>query len=189
MDETATNQDALPQGEPALARPYAKAVFELARSTGNFQYWSDKLALIAAVSVDPAMRRLLDNPRQTRAGAAELFIRVLDTDTGEQEANLIRMLAENGRLAQLPMIAAQFERLKAEAERTVDAEVMSAFPLSEEQKSAIADALKARLGRDVKLNCSVNDALVGGAVIRAGDLVIDGSAVEHLRQLSRALVH
>ena len=66
---------------------------------------------------------------------------------------------------------------------------MSAFPLSEEQKSAIADALKKRFGRDVKLNCSVNDALVGGAVIRAGDLVIDGSAVEHLRQLSRALVH
>jgi F-type H+-transporting ATPase subunit delta len=189
MDETATNQDTLPQGEPALARPYAKAVFELARSTDNFQYWSDKLALIAAVSADPAMRRLLDNPRLTRAGAADLFVRVLDTDAGEQEANLIHMLAENGRLAQLPMIAAQFERLKAEAERTVDAEVMSAFPLSEEQKSAIADALKKRLGRDVKLNCSVNDALVGGAVIRAGDLVIDGSAVEHLRQLSRALVH
>jgi len=189
MEEAANNPDALPQGEPALARPYAKAVFELARATGNFQYWSEKLALIAAVSVDSGMRKLLDNPRLTRAGAADLFIRVLDTDAGEQEANLIRMLAENGRLAQLPLIAAQFERLKAEAERTVDAEVVSAFPLDEAQKTAIAGALKKRLGRDVKLNCSVNDALVGGAVIRAGDLVIDGSAVEHLRQLSRALIH
>jgi F-type H+-transporting ATPase subunit delta len=87
------------------------------------------------------------------------------------------------------MIAAQFELLKAEAERVVDAQVMSAFPLSDEQKDAITEALKIRLGRDVKLNCSVNEALVGGAVIRAGDLVIDGSAVEHLRQLSNALVH
>lgn len=189
MDDTETTQDALPPGEPALARPYAKAVFELARSSGAFQHWSDRLALIAAISRDPAMRKLLDNPRLTRAGAADLFIRVLDSDAGEQEANLIRMLAENGRLAQLPMIAAQYERLKAEAERTIEAEVTSAFPLSDDQKTAIADALKQRLGRDIKLNCSVNDALVGGAVIRAGDLVIDGSAVEHLRQLSRALIH
>jgi len=67
--------------------------------------------------------------------------------------------------------------------------VVSAFPLSEAQTTAIATALKKRLGRDVQLNCSVNQDLVGGAVIRAGDLVIDGSAVEHLRQLSSALVH
>ncbi len=71
----------------------------------------------------------------------------------------------------------------------MDAQVISARPLSDAQKAAIASALKQRLGRDVQLNCSVNEDLVGGAVIRAGDLIIDGSAVEHLRQLSSALVH
>ena len=108
---------------------------------------------------------------------------------GEQAVNLLNMLAENGRLGQLPMINALYSQLRDEAEGTVEASVISAQPLSDAQKEAISSALKKRLGRDVLLNCSVNEDLVGGAVIRAGDLVIDGSAVEHLRQLSSALVH
>ena len=110
-------------------------------------------------------------------------------DIGDNAVNLLRILAENSRLSQLPMIAALYAELRDEAEGTIEAEVISALPLSEEQKTAIASALKTRLGRDVQLNCSVNEDLVGGAVIRAGDLVIDGSALEHLRQLSSALVH
>jgi F-type H+-transporting ATPase subunit delta len=87
------------------------------------------------------------------------------------------------------MIAALYSQLRDEAEGTIEADVISATPLSDEQKTAIANALKKRLGRDVQLNCSVNEDLLGGALIRAGDLVIDGSALEHLRQLSSALVH
>jgi F-type H+-transporting ATPase subunit delta len=189
MAETTAQQTETTEGEAALARPYARAVFELARSQGRFQEWSDRLALMAAVVSNATMKSLLDNPRLTRNDAAELVIRACGDDIGEAAVNLLRMLGENGRLGQLPMISALYSQLRDEAEGTVEAEVISARPLSDEQKAAIADALKQRLGRDVHLNCSVNEALVGGAVIRAGDLVIDGSAVEHLRQLSSDLVH
>lgn len=188
MSDASKNDDKL-TGEAALARPYARAVFELARSEGSYQSWSDSLALMAAVVSNDTMRSLLDNPRLTRNGAADLVIRACGEDIGDAEKNLVNMLAENERLSQLPMIAALYSRFRDEAEGTVEAEVISAQPLSEAQKAAITDALKQRLGRDVQLNCSVNADLVGGAVIRAGDLVIDGSAVEYLRQLSSVLVH
>ncbi len=176
-------------GDASLARPYARAVFELAKAEGGFQHWEDALDLMAAVAANERMQALLDDPRLTRADAADLMIRACGDDIGQREANLLRMLAENGRLDQLPMIAALYRQLRDEAEGTVEAEVISAMPLDDAQKAAIVDALKKRLGRDVQLNCSVNEDLVGGAVIRAGDLVIDGSAVERLRQLSSALVH
>ena len=189
MSETKAQDTDTLEGEASLARPYARAVFELAKQQGEYQQWSDNLALMAAVVSNATMKQMLDNPRLTREGAGELVIRACGSDIGDSAANLLRMLAENGRLAQLPMIAALFSQLRDEAEGTVEAQVISARPLSESQKAAIASALKQRLGRDVQLNCSVNEDLVGGAVIRAGDLIIDGSAVEHLRQLSSALVH
>jgi len=185
----ASNNDDMISGDAALARPYARAVFELARSEGSYQSWSDSLALMAAVVSNNTMRGLLDNPRLTRSGAADLVIRACGEDIGDAEKNLLTMLAENDRLSQLPMIAALYSEFRDAAEGTVEAEVISAQPLSDAQKAAITAALKNRLGRDVQLNCSVNEDLVGGAVIRAGDLVIDGSAVEYLRQLSSALVH
>ncbi len=176
-------------GEAALARPYARAVFELANSKGELAQWSEQLALMAAVAGNETMRAMLDNPKLTRDDAARLMIRACGDDIGESAVNLLRILAENGRLDQLPMIEALYRQFRDEAEGKVEAEVLSAQPLNDAQKTAIADALKKRLGRDVQLNCSVNEDLVGGAVIRAGDLVIDGSAVEYLRQLSNALVH
>ncbi|MCO6413003.1 MAG: F0F1 ATP synthase subunit delta [Thiogranum sp.] len=189
MSETTAQDIDRLEGEASLARPYARAIFELAKQQGQYQQWSDSLALMAAVVSNPTMKQMLDNPRLTREGAGELVITACGSDIGESAANLLRMLAENNRLEQLPMIAALYSRLRDEAEGTVEAQVISARPLSDAQKDAIADALKQRLGRDVQLNCSVNEDLVGGAVIRAGDLIIDGSAVEHLRQLSSALVH
>jgi F-type H+-transporting ATPase subunit delta len=185
----ASNKDEKLSGDAALARPYARAVFELAKSQGDYQSWADSLALMAAVVSNDTMRSLLDNPSLTRSAAAELVIRACGEDIGDGEKNLVNMLAENDRLSQLPMIAALYGEFRDQAEGTVEAEVISAQPLSDAQKTAITEALKNRLGRDVQLNCSVNQDLVGGAVIRAGDLVIDGSAVEHLRQLSSALVH
>ena len=177
------------EGDAELARPYARAVFELAKDNDQFQSWSDRLALMAAVVSNDTMRSLLDNPGISRSDAGALVIRACGEDLEEGAANLVNILAENDRLAQLPMIAALYNQFRDDAEGTLEAEVISAQPLSEQQKSAIADALKRRLGRDIQLNCSVNEDLVGGAVIHAGDLVIDGSAVEHLRQLSSALVH
>ncbi len=189
MSETTAQDIGGPGGDASLARPYARAVFELAKAEGGFQYWDDKLTLMGAIAGDDTMKALLDNPRLTRRDAADLMIRACGDDIGEREANLLRMLAENGRLDQLPMIAALYRQFRDEAEGSLEAEVISAMPLNDGQKAAIIEALKKRLGRDVQLNCSVNEDLVGGAVIRAGDLVIDGSAVERLRQLSGALVH
>jgi F-type H+-transporting ATPase subunit delta len=177
------------EGDAELARPYARAVFELAKDSDQLQSWSDRLALMAAVVSNETMRSLLDNPALSRSDAGALVIRACGEDLEDSAANLVNILAENDRLAQLPMIAALYNQFRDDAEGTLEAEVISAQPLSEQQKSAIADALKRRLGRDIQLNCSVNEDLVGGAVIHAGDLVIDGSAVEHLRQLSSALVH
>ena len=189
MADTNAQQAETPEGEAALARPYARAVFELANGSDRLQAWSDRLALMAAVVSNDTMKTLLSNPRLGKHEAAALVIRTCGDDIGDDSVNLLNMLAENGRLGQLPMIARLFNQFRDDAEGTVEAEVISAMPLSEAQKSDIAKALKQRLGRDVQLNCSVNKDLVGGAVIRAGDLVIDGSAVEHLRQLSSALVH
>ncbi len=189
MADTDTQHANAPEGDAALARPYARAVFELANGKGRLRAWSDRLALMAAVVSNDTMKTLLSNPRLSANEAAALVIRTCGDDISDDTVNLLNMLAENGRLGQLPMIAALFNRFRDDAEGTVEAEVISAMPLSEAQKTAIAKALKQRLGRDVQLNCSVNEDLVGGAVIRAGDLVIDGSAVEHLRQLSSALVH
>jgi F-type H+-transporting ATPase subunit delta len=188
MSDSSSKNENL-SGDAALSRPYARAIFELAKSQGRLPEWSDSLALMAAVTNDATMRLVLDKPQLTHTEAADLVIRACGEDLGDSERNLVKMLAENDRLSQLPMIAALYNRFRDEAEGTVDAEVISALPLSDAQKAAISSALKQRLGRDVQLNCSVNEDLVGGVVIRAGDLVIDGSAVEHLRQLSRALVH
>ncbi len=189
MADTDAQHAETPDGDAALARPYARAVFELANSNDQLQEWSDRMALLAAVVSNDTMKTLLSNPRLRKNEAAALVIRTCGDDIGDDTINLLNMLAENGRLGQLPMIAALYNRFRDDAEGTVEAEVISAMPLSEAQKNAIAEALKQRLGRNVQLNCSVNEDLVGGAVIRAGDLVIDGSAVEYLHQLSSALVH
>ena len=189
MTETSSRDITQLEGDAELARPYARAVFELAKDQDQLPSWSDTLAMLAAVVSNDTMRSLLDNPGLSRADAGALVIRACGEDLDTGAANLLNMLAENDRLGQLPMIAALYDQFRDEAEGLLEAEVISAQPLSEEQKSAIVSALKRRLGRDIQLNCSVNEDLVGGAVIHAGDLVIDGSAVEHLRQLSSALVH
>jgi len=147
MADSSSKEENL-QGDAALARPYARAIFELAKSQGSYQSWSDSLALMAAVVSNATMHVLLDSPQLTRSGAADLVIRACGEDIGDAEKNLLMMLAENDRLSQLPMIAALYNRFRDEAAGSVEAEVISALPLSEAQKTAIRNALKQRLGRD-----------------------------------------
>jgi F-type H+-transporting ATPase subunit delta len=170
-----------------LARPYAKAVFEVAQAAGDLAGWSDQLGFMAAVAHDPAIRAFLDNPKLTREAAAQTFIQVCEGHIDDQGRNLIRMLADNGRLILLPGIAALYEVLRAGAEGKVEARVVSARPVSDEQKAAITAALRKRLGREVELVCEVDVDLIGGAVIRAGDLVIDGSLRGRLEKLAASL--
>ncbi len=172
-----------------LARPYASAVFELAKEQKDFDRWSKMLVFMAAVAHDGEMRRVLDSPRLSEEQAAEMFIAVCEERIDDDGRNFVRLLAENRRLQILPEITALYEFLRHEAEGKIDAEVVSAQEISDEQKKAIAKALKERLGREVNLTTRTDEALLGGAVIRAGDLVIDGSIRGRLNRLSLALTH
>ena len=142
---------------------------------------------MAQVSRDREMKRLIQNPRVSRQEIAQVIADVCGSGVGEEGRNLLRLLAQNRRLHVLPAIADQYENLRAEAEQTVQAELESALPVSDSEQQRIADALTARLGRKVELVCRINETLVGGAVIRAGDLVIDGSVRARLEKLAVAI--
>ncbi len=171
------------------ARPYAEAVFALAHGRNALPAWSETLALITAVATDENMQRLADDPRVDRARFLELFLDVCGPNLTGEGANFVRLLVENRRLNLLPEIVAQFELLRAEAESRLEATVVSAFPLDAVQLKSLEQGLKRKLGRDVHLSARVDSALVGGVVIRAGDLVIDGSVQGRLTELTSFLSH
>lgn len=172
-----------------LARPYAEAVFELAKGRNALKPWSEMLAFIAAVAADDGMRRLANDPRVDRARFRELFLQVAGENVDGVGANFVRLVIENRRLNLLPEIRAQYETLKAEAEARVEATVTSAFPLEPAQINALSAALKRKLGREINLTTAVDKTLLGGIVIRAGDLVIDGSVRGRLADLAAHMSH
>ena len=170
-----------------LARPYAEAVFRLAQERKTLKAWSEMLQLAAAVSADPQVAALIDNPRVPRERFVAFFLDVCGKKLDQDAANFIRLLSENHRLVLLPEITELYEQLRAQAEGRVEAEVISAAAVSEAQLKDIAAALKKRLGRDIDLSTRLDPALIGGIVIRAGDLVIDGSVQGKLHALATHL--
>lgn len=170
-----------------IARPYAQALFKLASEQKNLKGWSQTLGLAASVAADPEMAKVIDHPRLTKAQVVDIFFAVCGNKLDDSGKNMIRVLADSGRLDFLPEIAALYEVERARAEGTLNAEVVSAFELTEGQKSDLAAALKKRFGREISLSCNTDKSLLGGAIIRAGDVVIDGSAVSKLGQLSAEL--
>ncbi len=171
------------------ARPYARAVFEMAESTDSLMKWSDSLGFMGAVSSNNDVKELLSTPAMAKQSGAKAFIKLCDDKLGDAEKNLVNLLAENDRLSLLPEIAVLFEVLKDEAEGSVEALVSSAKKLTKAEEEAISKALKKRLGRDVKLKVSVDESLLGGAIIRAGDLVIDGSLKGRLTKMTSSMVN
>jgi F-type H+-transporting ATPase subunit delta len=169
-----------------IARPYAKAVFQLAQSQQRLAPWSEALGLAATVVSDPRVAPLLSNPAVGADALVGLIADIGGARLDEQARNLLMTLAANRRLGFLPEIAARYEQLRAEAERTVEVTVTSAVPLSAEQQSHYVAALAKRLGREVHLSCATDPSLIGGAVVQAGDLVIDGSVRAGLAQLAAA---
>jgi len=170
-----------------LARPYAEAVYRLAHERKTLKAWSEMLQLVAAVAADPQVATLIDNPRVARERFVDFFLDICGKKLDADAANFIRLLSENHRLVLLPEIAALYETLRAQAEGRVEAEVVSATEVSAAQLKDIAAALKKRLGRDIDLSTRIDPALIGGIVIRAGDLVIDGSVQGKLRALATHL--
>ncbi len=170
-----------------IARPYAKAAFEAAREAKLLAEWSASLQVAAALGGDARIAELLDNPKLSEDQIVGFFDGFKTGADGVHWLNFIRLLAENKRLGLLPEIAARFELLRAEYENEVDVVVTSAVPLSDSQKAKLAASLKTRLQRDVRITTALDPGLLGGAMIRAGDLVIDGSIKGRLQRLTSDL--
>ncbi|MBR9909943.1 MAG: F0F1 ATP synthase subunit delta [Gammaproteobacteria bacterium] len=170
-----------------LARPYAKAAFEIADKSGDLQKWSQMLVLAAAVAQHDGMIKVLSSPALTAEQKSKAFVDVCGDELDEQAINMITTLGENKRLTLLPQIQQLFEVHKAQRERSVDVEVTTAFELSGELQNKLAKALSAKLNREVTLSASVDKTLLGGALVRAGDTVIDGSVRGRLAKLAEAM--
>jgi len=171
-----------------IARPYAQAAFDIAQAKSDFASWSDMLTVAAMVSRDSNMAEAIVSPHIKDEDLVSLFLEVCGDKLNNDGKNFIRVLAENKRLSILSDIAAVYEQYRADAEGTVDAEVVSAFPISEAQQQNLIASLKKRLGRDISLTTRVDETLIGGAIVRAGDMVIDGTVTRHLDDLTHSLM-
>jgi len=179
-----------------VARPYAQAIFEVAQENDALDELSASLAAAKTLLEDGQAVAFMARPALSDAERLA-FLQALFADAvGEDSVfaggslhgtNFLRLLLENDRVAALSEIADQFEALKARIENAVDAVITSAAPLSEAQQQEMAASLKARVGRDVRVTTEVDENLIGGAVIRAGDVVIDGSLRARLDGLANAL--
>jgi F-type H+-transporting ATPase subunit delta len=169
------------------ARPYAQAAFEEAQKLADLKGWSEVLISLAETICHPEVRAVITSPRVAKSKVESLMDGLLGGQAKIQQRNFVRVLVDSQRLLLLPEIVAIFEALRAEAEKTVNVVVDSAFELSAAQQEKIISSLKTRMGREIKLVCKVNKELLGGVVIRAGDKVIDGSARTRLGEMANAL--
>lgn len=169
-----------------IARPYAKASFEVACAHDTAGAWSKALAAISAWLDNDAARRAVNNPLFPAHSVAQIVIGAID-DLDTQMQNFVRLLAENHRLMLVSHIAALFEEYRAQSEQRIEARVISAMPLDDSQQKSLTEALGRRLNAKVVLNCSLDKTLLAGAVIHAGRLSIDGSLKSRLQKLSDTL--
>ena len=172
----------------SIARPYAKAVFDLAQEANAFDAWTAALEQLAVISDDADFSSLVSDPRVDGSKVAELLTDLAKESLPEGGTNLINLLVQNDRLDSLADISQQYTDLVAKAKALVNAEVVTAKPLTDDQKSSLAAALEQRLGLKVELEETVDADLIGGAIIKAGDLVIDGSAKGRIEKLTTALM-
>lgn len=173
-----------------LARPYAKAVFELARDgeKGGLAAWSALLAGLATAVRDPGVAAAIGHPAIGRGQLADVLVQAMGGAATAESKNLLRLLSEYNRLKLAPAIAEQFETLRAEHERRVDVQITSAAPVDAAQRQALVAAVKKKLSRDVTVEWKTDPSLIAGAQIRAGDTVIDGSISGELARLRQVLV-
>lgn len=170
-----------------LARPYARAAFEYARKADNIQIWADALTLLAAVSQQDIVAKMLASPARTAEQKSAAIIEVCGDKLSPDNQNFVRILADNKRLALLPEIQHLFELYKATLEKSIDVEVQTAYEIEPVLQQTLRDSLNRKLKREVTLRTSINKDLIGGVLIRAGDTVIDGSVRGRLAKLADAL--
>ncbi|MFT4671098.1 MAG: F-type H+-transporting ATPase subunit delta [Pseudohongiellaceae bacterium] len=170
-----------------LARPYAKAAFQVALQDSSLDAWSKMLSMSAAITINEKVGALLTDPSLSSEQLAAIFIELCADELNDKGRNFVNLLAENKRLVLLPAISEQFDALKANQEKTLNVEVTSAYELSSETLDKLADSLKTRLQRDIILNTNVDQSLLGGAVIRTDDTVIDSSVRGKLVKLAESM--
>ena len=170
-----------------IARPYAKAAFGYARETGQLAQWSGWLATAREIVRSDEFEMLERSPGVRKAELMDLVAGICGDGLDSHGRAFLALLNENGRLGYLPEIAQRFEELKADDQNVADVEVVSATALDERQKERLMGALSHRLRRDVRLHCTVDPGLIGGAVVRSGDLLIDGSLKSKLERLETDL--
>jgi F-type H+-transporting ATPase subunit delta len=174
-----------------IARPYAKAAFMSARDAKALPAWSTALGESSALVADARIADLISNPKMSIDQVVSMFAGLGAGAAGDaidtHWQNFIRLLAQNKRLDVLPEITVQYESLRAQFENELDVQVTSAVAMTDAQKSKLAAALNKRFKRDVRISTSIDPTLLGGAVIRAGDLVIDGSINGRLQRMATEL--
>jgi F-type H+-transporting ATPase subunit delta len=170
-----------------IARPYANAVFDIAKAEKGLDAWSRQLSFVAAAAVAPAVKEVIDAPSVTNDEKAKKIAQVCGDELSQMGRKFVQVLARNKRLHLLPEISAQFEMLRAQEEKSLDVEIISAYPLSDEEHARLADRLSRRFEREIQLTSRVDATLLGGIVIRAGDTVIDGSVRGKLEKLAESL--
>jgi F-type H+-transporting ATPase subunit delta len=170
-----------------LARPYARAAFEFAKDLKALDRWSNMLGTVVAVVANPAVSNLLSSPSITAEQKGQSLTDVCGDDIDNKVANFLQYLAINNRLSLLAQVRELFELYKANFEKSIDVEVTTAYQLSDQQQEKLVKSLKAKLEREVSIQSSVDTSLIGGVVVRAGDLVIDGSVRGRLAKLAESL--
>jgi len=170
-----------------IARPYARAVFDLALEEGALDRWSDMLSLMGAIAEVPDMKNVIANPETDREVVLGIFFDVAGTRLDKQGRNFLRLLMQGRRAGLLALIIRIYEALRAEEENRCVARVLSARNLTPEQEKTVRTELERTLGRNVELDCAVDEGLIGGIVVRVGDRIIDGSALGRLEQMAHEL--
>lgn len=170
-----------------IARPYAEAVFKLARDANALPAWSDMLALAAAVAAEPRIKDLAGNPLVTRRQLADIFLGIGGERLTGEVRNFIQVLVENDRLTLLPEIRDMFEELRRQHEGVLEVAVESAFPLDEAQRAELVRRLQAKYGRAVSATVTVAPELIGGVRVHVGDQVLDASVRARLDAMQASL--
>ncbi|SDI90464.1 F0F1 ATP synthase subunit delta [Billgrantia gudaonensis] len=170
-----------------VARPYARAAFEYARDHKALEKWSEWLGKLGQVVAVRDVQKLLSSPSLDAERKTGLVVELAEVEVDEDAKRFLDTLGAKGRLAALPAVAEQFERLRAEHDKRIDVTVVSAYALDDKQQQKLAGALKKRLNREISITTQVEPKLIGGVILRAGDTVIDGSVRGRLDRLSEAL--
>ncbi len=172
-----------------LARPYARAAFEFALAGHGLDSWSGKLALFAGLMGEPAIRSACRSPEASSERRADMLLELTGDTSDEAMRNFVQLLSMNGRLELLPEIHEVFEHFRAEHNQTVQVRAVSAYPLSQEQMGVLQRKLEDRLQRKVQIEAEVDQSLIGGVLIHAGDKVIDGTIRGRLNRLGESILN